>query len=827
MPRKSLAAKPESPIVPVALKLKELGYDPIWLYAGKGKQAAGWPEMANEPDDIRKWRGRSVALRMSGHPDLTAFDMDVPRQDILDSIILRWTDRWPEFMGRCLIRHSGAVKVMLIGRMATERKRMYSARYGKTDDNPAGNRVEVFTCNDRQYIGVWGVHSKGRDYGYDGPEITEVGYSDLPVFLEADLNELLTIANEVMEAAGLAKCEDAGADLDEAVFDLTPDMRCEPKDLPPMTLEELEEHCQKEFVYVHGRLFDPGSDSYRVKCKVTSQGLTIWDFGTGITHFWQHLGPQPAVLAPLLLKLAEAAAAAPVASLFQSGIGPQVKAANTKTISGGDAEAPPAPLDGAGHNERLLWLTKTYGYCALNDTVVAVYEPSMDCEWKPGAFARRFAAWYIEVPTRGGVRKVYATEEWAEKQSRFHIDGARMHPGQSFPLYQEHGKLWKNVYQRPRHEGTGDLSVFWAFFNKFIPDVEEREWLLNWMAHKQARPDIPGSAIILVADNDEDEDERVGRFGTGRGSMFKILHRLYGVEYSRGQSFSVLDGTSSQSAYNSWIHGNVLVTVDETKTSATAHRRGEKKSVYEVLKDLVDPAPKGMTFNVKYGRAFWGYSYCSFWLATNHIDALSIPKNDRRFTVLENGPVLTPGEGRALAEWMEVPGNIAELSRFLAARDLAGFNMFQHLETRGKEKMIEHSRSSVEELLMEMIDDPDKGLVFTKQQMEHTIEDIVNPWEKVKGGSQRRRGGAQWRGEFAGAWNSYCVGLKTETGSPWRVRVGKRQVNLYCFRKHRTKAGALPEARRRHEAAKWGLVDELKDLLTTLNTQATLGVKDE
>ena len=232
MARKPLGKKPESPIVPIALKLKEIGYDPIWLYAGKGKQAAGWNTMANEPDDIRNWRGKSVALRMNGHDALTAFDMDVPREDILDTIIERWTARWPEFMAKCLIRHSSQVKVMLIGRMLTERKRMYSARYGKTETEPGGNRVEVFTSNNSQYIGVWGVHSKDRDYGYDGPEITEVPYADLPWFLEADLNELLTIANEVMEAAGLEKCEDAGCDLDEAVFDLTAETRCEPKDLP-------------------------------------------------------------------------------------------------------------------------------------------------------------------------------------------------------------------------------------------------------------------------------------------------------------------------------------------------------------------------------------------------------------------------------------------------------------------------------------------------------------------------------------------------------------------------------------------------------------------
>ena len=58
MARKPLGAKPESPIVPIALKLKELGYDPIWLYAGKGKQVEGWNKMANEPDDIRNWRGQ-------------------------------------------------------------------------------------------------------------------------------------------------------------------------------------------------------------------------------------------------------------------------------------------------------------------------------------------------------------------------------------------------------------------------------------------------------------------------------------------------------------------------------------------------------------------------------------------------------------------------------------------------------------------------------------------------------------------------------------------------------------------------------------------------
>ena len=500
---------------------------------------------------------------------------------------------------------------------------------------------------------------------------------------------------------------------------------------------------------------------------MTSAGLTIWDFGTGKTHYWKHLGPQPEVLAPLLLKLAEDAAAAPAASFFGSGVKAQVKVANAKASAGVvSLDAPPYPPDGADSNTRLLWLGQSYGYCAFNDTVVALFEPGAECELKPSAFVRRFAGWF-DVTQRGNSTIITpVTDRWSLQEHRIHLDGVRMHPGQEFPMYREDGKLWKNIYRRPVHVGTGDLAPFTAFFERFIPAAEEREWLLKWMAHKQARPDIPGSAVIFVADDDEDDvDERVGKFGTGRGLFFKIAHKLFGPQYARAQSFSIIDGSSSQATYNSWLHGNVLVTVDESKTSATAHRRGERKSVYEVLKDVVDPAPKGHTFNVKYGRAFWGYSYCSFWLATNHADALSIPPADRRFTVLRNGLKMTAEEGRELAAWLEVPGNIAELSRMLLTVDLAGFNMFQHLETVGKQTMIEKGRSNIEERLIELAGDETRGLVFTKQQLEHAIEDIVNPWEHVKGGADRRRGNGQWRGEFEASWTDHCVGLKSETGS--------------------------------------------------------------
>jgi putative DNA primase/helicase len=310
--RRELKPKSVPAIVPIALKLKAAGYDPIPLRHKTGPYE-GWRLAPNTPADIAAFHGKALALRMSGHDDLFAIDLDIQRQEILDQIWERYQARWPEFMARCVVRHSSRVKVMLIGRLKTDKNHMYSARYG---EEPGGNRVELFTANDKRYIVVWGLHSEERYYGYDGPELHEVAYADLPWFLDCDLNELLAIAIAVMEEAGLPLVGAGGVDVDDVLFDLEHDKVAELKDGRSMTLEELADEVVGEFVYVHGRLFDPTSDSYRIKAKITSMGLTLWDFGTGITHYWKERGSQPAVLTPLLKQLVQDVAERTVPPVF-------------------------------------------------------------------------------------------------------------------------------------------------------------------------------------------------------------------------------------------------------------------------------------------------------------------------------------------------------------------------------------------------------------------------------------------------------------------------------------------------------------------------------
>jgi hypothetical protein len=480
-----------------------------------------------------------------------------------------------------------------------------------------------------------------------------------------------------------------------------------------------------------------------------------------------------------------------------------------------DAQEPPEPGYEGSIGEKVAWLIESHGYFTAEHSVVRLYSTSLDCRSKVSAFHERYAAWYHMVPKGHAWVREYATELWSLVPYRRHLAGVRMTPDAAFPLYIRDGQMFKNTYRKPAHvRQGGKVGAFMRFLERFIPDVKERTWLLDWMAHKIRRPDIPGQAIIFVADGAE--DTRNGVFGTGRGIMFTIARLLFGTDYTRAQSFAMLEGSSGQATYTDWMHGSILVTVDESKTSATAHRRGERSATYELLKDIVDPAPKLHRFNGKYRIAFDGMCYASFWVATNHADAIAIPDGDRRFTILRNGRKMLQEEIAEIIEWRDNPANIGALWRALETRDItAGFDMFQPLETDAKAEMAKMSLSQVEHVLNDFIDDKDRGLVFTRG---HLLAAIRGQMGENEG---------PWMGQFEGCWHRYTVGLDTANGSPRRVRVGGKRQRIYCFRVHRKAAEELPEPAFSRQANRWGPVDGEQDPFTVHSTQAGTQGKSE
>src|SRR6185295_16366436 len=119
---------------------------------------------------------------------------------------------------------------------------------------------------------------------------------------------------------------------------------------------------------------------------------------------------------------------------------------------------------------------------------------SDSCSFKPLAFQRLLRAWRLKIVGPEGGDKGWdnATARWEADPERLNVGGVRMRPDQPFPVYEEDGEFFKNTYRRPQHVGVGDIQPWLDFMKHLLPDDVEREWFLDWLAHKQRYPDTPG-----------------------------------------------------------------------------------------------------------------------------------------------------------------------------------------------------------------------------------------------------------------------------------------------------------------------------------------------
>jgi hypothetical protein len=224
-----------------------------------------------------------------------------------------------------------------------------------------------------------------------------------------------------------------------------------------------------------------------------------------------------------------------------------------------------------------------------------------------------------------------------------------------------------------------------------LPEAAERDWFQNWLAHKLRHPGIPGVAVIMVAANMQGPV-----YGAGRGMLRDVLARLFGAQYVRTIDFDVFSGKSAQGVYTDWAAYSLLVTVSEAKDTAESGRWADRRAVYERLKEIVDPRPVERMFTSKGLPSFVARAVASYLIFSNNFDAVQLPPDDRRATVLRNGVQLPPAAAAELEAWMGVPGNIAELARHLMARDLRAFNAYAPMMTEAKARMQELARSDLD-----------------------------------------------------------------------------------------------------------------------------------
>jgi hypothetical protein len=209
-----------------------------------------------------------------------------------------------------------------------------------------------------------------------------------------------------------------------------------------------------------------------------------------------------------------------------------------------------------------------------------------------------------------------------------------------------------------------------------------------------------------------------------------------------------------------------------------------------------------MDVNIKHEKSRRSWIVASAIIASNHADALLLPRSDRRFSVLSNGARLDEGLAKRIYAWMAIEGNMAALAAWLKARDVSQFNAVGIPPmTHARERMMELSRSEMDNVrdqaLLAM-----EGISFTKDQLLVHMQNIL-----TNDGSDLdlHRNGAP---QFAMVMRK-MIGLSMPDVRPKQQRrVGSHgaQVRAYVrSRSHELLCDAMSPAELAAEVAKNGL----------------------
>jgi hypothetical protein len=129
----------------------------------------------------------------------------------------------------------------------------------------------------------------------------------------------------------------------------------------------------------------------------------------------------------------------------------------------------------------------------------------------------------------------------------------------------------------------------------------------------------------------------------------------------------------------------------------------ERLSIGNKLKDLITEPT--VTINDKYLRAYELENYVHFLFLTNHVNALMLTADDRRYMVISSNRARpSPNYFKSLIPWID--GNIGVILDYLASINLSEFNPNEAPPmTRGKQLMIELTQDPLEETVAGMIED--------------------------------------------------------------------------------------------------------------------------
>lgn len=290
------------------------------------------------------------------------------------------------------------------------------------------------------------------------------------------------------------------------------------------------------------------------------------------------------------------------------------------------------------------------------------------------------------------LRAMSVAQLWLESPYRLDVDDVIHSPGDPQFIRDERAdRLLLNTYRGPLWgDGAFDEShaeKFLAYVEYLLPIDNEREYFLDWLTAKIQDPTFRGTGIIMAT----------SAYGVGRSTLGNMIGDLVGRHNAADVSFDDLLGATD---YNFW-ETSQFVLVSEARESADYMTSKGPHKAYETLKQRIDSTNTMTTVNIKYQPQRAVKVCTSYLILTQHADAVAVPKDDRRLTVMSNPEQpAPPAYFTELNAWLQEKDKDGSLTwaknvyRWLRARKLVNAERLNLplTDNVSKEEMIEESR---------------------------------------------------------------------------------------------------------------------------------------
>ena len=315
---------------------------------------------------------------------------------------------------------------------------------------------------------------------------------------------------------------------------------------------------------------------------------------------------------------------------------------------------------------------------------------------------------YANRRVQRGEQTVSVATAWLTARDRKNVRGVQYSPGEE-RIYRNGASVdWYNLFYMKEHPSIpkGDIerrvAPFLNHIRYLVPQDDRYVLFMQWLAYLVQ---VPGGRTkftpLFIAPH----------HGTGRGLMVEVINALLGKWNCASTSMGVLAGNKSE--FNEYLYGTVFCALHEVKEA------NKRYAIDDKIRDkLTEPT---QAVNVKYGVKGYRDVFTTFFMMSNHQDALTLEKEDRRIWVhgTPDKPKPMVYYDRLYDVWFKGPEgreNLAALFWYLKGYDLGRFKPNQRApNTPEKELMIFANQSATEAALQKLMDDPEIIAASTTQ----------------------------------------------------------------------------------------------------------------